>query len=71
MKNYDVKFKLCERCGKIITQYNEMTTCDIQGNPVRSVCPDCYKTVMKYGYDNEICSYEDEEFSEQRRCDTY
>lgn len=67
MNSRKPKFIRCERCGKLIIEYDEKWTCDTLGYELRSVCPDCYDDVMKNGYDSEVCSYEDVEYAEDRR----
>lgn len=61
-------FFICERCGKAVIDYEAKYTLNVAGLEERMVCPDCYDSAMKYGYDNEIeiCAYEDVEYAHYR-----
>jgi hypothetical protein len=44
---------ICNCCGKIVIQKDEVNEKDLKENTGRTICMDCWKTANKYGAETD------------------
>ena len=63
-EEWELRPSECSKCGRITPAEEQRLTFDCHGIPFRYVCPECWESVEKKGYDGERYSCFDENIEE-------